>query len=66
MEKLKASFNKARVYRQESSELSAFKAARKLELADFALDELELTIAGMLIELEKLDRRIEVLENENR
>jgi len=56
---IKANFEKAKNYRKEVDETSSYKPAKKLRLADLALDSMQLVIGELI-------QKVEVLENENK
>ena len=59
MEQIIEHFTNAKSYREEANSCSTFQAAKKIKLADKALDELERTI-------EKLIWKVSDLHHENR
>jgi len=51
---IKANFATAKQLRKKASECKPYQVAKKLELADMALDSMELVIGGLIEEMEAL------------
>ena len=51
---IKADFAKAKQLRKKANECKPYQMAKKLELADKALDSMELVIGGLIKEMEVL------------
>lgn len=51
---IKANFTKAKEFRKAASECKPYQVAKKIELADKALDAMELVIGGLIEEVEAM------------
>jgi len=55
MKKIISHFEKAKALKKQASECSAFSPAKKMQLAEAATDELEITVGLMIEKLGGLD-----------
>lgn len=56
MTQMRKNFSRAKSLRGEASKCNAFQLTKKLELADEALDCMELVIAELIIKVEQLEK----------
>lgn len=54
-EKTNQRFKRARVLRQQANQVSTFKPADKINLANQALDELEMVVAELIVKMAQLN-----------